>query len=622
MTGTPGEGRHARRPFPRVLAPVLMVPVLVLADAGTAWAQSDGGHNGGHGGVSGGVAGTVLTGPMTVTLGVAALVASALVAGAATLHPFVPPSRSAAIAVEAGAAAAVAVLVIGWLGGGMTAFAAFPQAVGVVAVAVLFVRGPRLVSASAGVLLSAALAYGATLGRTGGQVPVAAAHIVAAVLWLGTAVLVAAADGGARRALLRRLAPVASGAATVFLTTAVLTSADTGLRLDAVSAGSAPGLVAGLMVLFVAAAAALGAAGLRGTGQLQLLPSAAAVVVVLAVVSGAVITVLPPPARPAETGRPLLRTVALGGQDVPVVVVPQRPGLNLVHVGTQQAVVDGLPVTERAGAPGGWAVVDLPAGTGLLTIESGDERVQLRLDLGPDPAPPALVAGLVGPDGPECLSAVLGAVLAATAELPVGCPADVLSPADAAALRATVRFLADRGVPALHLVADGSPRSAAATAAVRDAAATHGVPLVDRVDPVGAVVVLSGWEGGGRSLIEEAIGLSTVGGTYTAPWLATGPVLGRQTGAVTTLVFDPRDGPAQHYLADLRVAGTTALASPAGFRTWSAAAGEVGTGPGPRIFAAVQVSVMPAGVGGMDHRATDRWLPGGAFTPVTPPLPW
>jgi hypothetical protein len=31
---------------------------------------------------------------------------------------------------------------------------------------------------------------------------------------------------------------------------------------------------------------------------------------------------------------------------------------------------------------------------------------------------------------------------------------------------------------------------------------------------------------------------------------------------------------------------------------------------------------MPAGVAGMDHRAIDRWLPGGAFTPVTPPLPW
>jgi hypothetical protein len=596
-----------------------MVPLLVLTDTATAWAQPDGGHNGGHGGVSGGVAGAVLTGPMTVTLGVAALVASALVAGAATLHPFVPPSRSAAIAVETGAAAAVAVLVIGWLGGGMTAFAAFPQAVGVVAVAVLFVRGQRLVSASAGVLLSAALAYGATLGRTGWQVPVAAAHIVAAVLWLGTAVLVAAADGGTRRASLRRLAPVASGAATVFLTTTVLTSADTGLRLDAVSAGSAQGLVVGLTVLFVAAAAELGAAALRGTDQL--LPGAAAAVVVLAVVSGAVLTVLPPLAGPAETGRPLLRTVVLGGQDVPVVVVPQRSGLNLVHVGTPRAVVAGSPVADRSGAPGGWVVVDLPAGTDLLTLESGDERVQLRLDLGPDPAPPALVAGLVGPDGPECLSAVLGAVLAATAELPVRCPADVLSPADGAALRSTVRFLADRDVPSLHLVADGSPRSAAATAVVREAAATHGLPLVDRVDPVGAVVIVSGWEGGGRSLIEEAIGLSTVGGTYTAPWLATGPVLGRQTGAVTTLDFDPRDGPAQRYLADLRAAGMTALASPAGFRTWSAAAGEVEAGSGPRIFAAVQVSVMPAGVGGMDHRATDRWLPGGAFTPVTPPLP-
>ncbi|MHA6781376.1 hypothetical protein ACVGOW_10330 [Pseudonocardia saturnea] len=81
---------------------------------------------------------------------------------------------------------------------------------------------------------------------------------------------------------------------------------------------------------------------------------------------------------------------------------------------------------------------------------------------------------------------------------------------------------------------------------------------------------------------------------------------------MTALTVDPRAEPAQRYVAALRASGVTALASPVGFAAW----GGVPDG-GPRIFTAVQVSVMPG-----DHEhATDTWLPGGTFTAVTPPLP-
>jgi len=548
-----------------------------------------------------------------------ALVGSAVVAGTAALGFLSPPSRGSVLVVQGGATVAVPALVINWLVGGLTAFAAFPQAAGVLVAAVMFARGCRIASAVAGVLLIGALGYNATIGHSGWHVGLAAVHMVAAATWLGSAVSVATPACGARFTVLRRHTLVFAVAATVAVAAAALEAVAKGLRFDGVTAGSLTGqlvLFQGLGML-VAVSTGLCRPGAIG-GRVV------AVAAGLVFTAGTVIAVLTPAPVPAETGRPLLRTVALAGQDVPVVVVPQRPGRNLVHVGVHVgvpgALVGGVSAEERAGAPGGWAVVDLPAGTDVLTVEADGEQVPLRLDLGPDPAPPALVAGLAGPDGPECLSAVVGGMVREVTDLPAACPADALSAQDAVALRATVRFLAGRDV-ALHLIADGSGRSKAAAAVVRDAAAAHGLTLVDRLNPADAVVVVAGWEGGGRRLTEEMFGRSTVGGTYTAPWLATGSVLGGRTSAVTTLDFDPRAVPAQRYLADLQAAGATALASPAGFREWSAPTDRGEPVAGPRIFTAVQVAVMPAGVGGTDHRTTARWLPGGALTPVTPPLP-
>ncbi|WP_433293441.1 hypothetical protein ACQPZQ_07615 [Pseudonocardia sp. CA-142604] len=604
---------RGRRRFvtPATAVPALAVPVLFLAVAVPAWAQTPGSGYG----RTGEAAGAVLTNPLTTSLGIVAVVASAVVAGTTALGFLSPPSRRSVLVVQGGAAIAVPVLVINWLIGGLTALATFPQAAGVLVAAVMFARGCQTSSAVLGLLLIGALGYNATVGHVGWHVGLAAVHMVAAVTWLGSAVSVATPACGARFTVLRRHTLVFAISATVAVAAAALEAVAKGMRFDGVTFGSLTGQLVIVQALGMTVAISTGLCRPGAIGG-----RVVAVAAGLVFTAGTVIAVQTPAPVPADTGRPLLRTVALAGQDVPVVVVPQRPGRNLVHVGVPGAMVGGVSADERAGAPGGWAVVDLPADTDVLTVEADGEQVPLRLDLGSDPAPPALVAGLAGPDGPECLSAVVGGMVRGVTDLPTACPSDALSAQDAVALRATVRFLADRDV-ALYLVSDGSGRSKAAATVVRDAAAAHGLTVDDRLNPADAVVVVAGWEGGGRRLTDELFGRSTVGGTYTAPWLATGSVLGRRTSAVTTLDFDPRAVPAQRYLADLRAAGVTLLASPAGFREWSAPTDRGEPNAAPRIFTAVQVAVIPAAVGGTDHRTTAPWLPGGALTPVTPPLP-
>jgi hypothetical protein len=556
----------------------------------------------------GGDAVSFLTAPLAAVLGVTGLLAGALVAGIALLRGPAAPTRRVAVAAEAGAGYAVAVLALGWLGGGVGALTAVPSTAAVVAVAVLLTRSPRGVAVGSGIGLAALLAV--ETGLALGVLPAAA--VPAAVLGLG--VLASVAGAADRAAELRRRTPLALLALAGTAGTALAGAALAGLRFDGATAGSPYGLVLALgLVLLVVAVA--GWALARSSAGRWVVPGAvgAGTCAVLALTA---LVAFPAPIALPGTGAPLLRTVALGGRPVPVAVVPQRPGPNLVYVGAGQAVVDGVATQARDGAPGSWAVVDLAPGAQELVVTAGAERAVLRLRPGADPAPSALVAGLTGPDGPECLSAVVGA-LAGGGAIPGTCPGAALTASDASTLRATVRFLAERSAPVLHVIGDGSPRSAAATEVVTAAAAEHGLPLAGELDTAGAVLVVAGWETGGRRLVDEArgvggLGLSTVHGTYTAPWLATGPVLGRQTGAVTALTVDPRAEPAQRYVAALRASGVTALASPAGLTAW----GGVPDG-GPRIFTAVQVSVMPG-----DHaHATDTWLPGGTFTAVTPPLP-
>ncbi|MGH3978848.1 MAG: hypothetical protein ACRDRZ_07590, partial [Pseudonocardiaceae bacterium] len=432
--------------------------------------------------------------------------------------------------------------------------------------------------------------------------------------------VVATAEAGRRRPLLHRLAPVAIGSAALLAGTGLLQAWEAQLRPDTTSAGSAFGrLVALEAVLFVAVVVG-GVLALRRTTDARL-PSAPVTALAgglaAALVTGASLAALDPPVAAAEAGRPVLREVTVAGEQLRLVVVPHRPGPNLVHLSRDGYLVGTdpdrlVPAGRRPGAAGGWAVVDLPAGRSQLWVGNRTDRVPVRIEARDAAAP---LPGVTGPDGPECLTAVLGGVTGGAGAAP-RCPSEHLTAADADTVRRMVRFLAGRGIPGVRLVSDDSPRSIAATGVATRAAAESGTEVAGAPGPGSAVLLLSGWEGAERTLVEQARGATTNSGIFLAPWLATGPLLGHSTGAVTALDFDPGGGTAQRYLAALRSRGLTALASPAGFSVWLAAQHRTAADEETRLYASAQVSILPAELGHA-HGGQDRWIPGGTLTPVT-----
>jgi hypothetical protein len=569
------------------------------------------GHGSGHAVGAGDGVGLVLTGPLTTTLAVAALVLGAATAGVAILAPALPRSRRIELVVESAAAMLVGVLAIGWLGGGWFLLPLLPPAFGAVVVATLTHRGLRRTACAAGVVLLGLLSLAASAAETDPRHLARAAYVVAAAAWLGSVLLAAVADPRPARRRLRWAASVATVVAVVAL---FVRSWAAGLRFDSVSVGSLLGLTTLAELLLLTGAVALAALGFTGTQRGRWVTAA---VVALGLTTGVTASSLTPPAERAETGRSLLRTVALGNDEVTVSVVPQRPGTNLVHTTKAGVLLNGVPAVARSGAPGGWAVLDLPAGTRELSVEADGDRQRLRLDLGETPVAAGLAADLAGPDGPECLSSIIaGSINGRQLD---SCPSDQLEPRDAVAIRAAVDFLAKRGAPHLHIINDASPRAEAASAVARETAAARHLPLTSTLDVNSGVLVVAGWDYGGQRLTREALGLSTVYGTYTAPWLAVNSILGKQTGAVTLLDFDPKDPPTQRYLAALRANGLIDLATPAGYRGWDGGPAE----SGPRVFTAAQVSVFPADVGGGDsHGESERWIPNGTMAAVTGPLPY
>lgn len=462
-------------------------------------------------------------------------------------------------------------------------------------------------------------------------------HTVSASVWLAAAVLVVAGEPGTRRALLRRHIPVAVAATLLLVGTGVVRAWQAQLRPDATTAGSLFGqVVVTKTVLFVAAVvlAVVAYRRLRGSvhvpahrrfpeRSVELLGRAGVTVLAVALLAGASLAVLDPPVAAGEAGNPVLRTVAVGARSVPVVVAPHRPGPNLVYVGALGYRVGTDPehlvdATVRRGAPGGWAVIDLPAGRSQLWIGHDEHRVPLRLDAA-GPASP--LGALTGPDGPECLTAVVGgfATGRTAGALPVRCPADVLADSDVATLRSLVGFLGRRG-RSVHPVVDGSPRSMAALAEVHKAAAERGVRVGEAAEPASAVLLLGGWEQADQVLVEHARGAAAPSGIYLAPWLATAPLLRYSTGAITALRFDPRGELAARYLAALRARAVPALASPAGLAGWLGGAAVHPGSEATRLYASARIAFLPAELGHA-HGEQDGWMPGGTLTPVTAPLP-
>jgi hypothetical protein len=350
-----------------------------------------------------------------------------------------------------------------------------------------------------------------------------------------------------------------------------------------------------------------------------------AVVAVLAL-NAYLVGALGPPQPPvaAGPGVPLLHEVHLAGQHLPVLVTPQRPGVNLVLVGGESGGVrvgadqDRLvTVAARPGAAGQWATVTLPPGAGAVWLESGGELVSVAVDTGHG-APSA--PGVTGPDGPECATAALGAALAGHAGTVAACPADSLTAADRTSLRSLVAFLAGRGIRALTLAEDSSPRSTAAAGVVRDAAARSRVAVTTEAGRDNALVVVSGWATASTTLTavaERQRGTVTFSaGTYLAPWLLSTPVLATTAGAVLPLRFDPRDDePVRYQLAVARFHGQYPTAS--GYQAWRSGPEPVGT----RLYAAARVTFMPDEfAAGHHHGQANSWLSSGTIVPVTGPL--
>ncbi|HET9257589.1 MAG TPA: hypothetical protein VFO16_20640 [Pseudonocardiaceae bacterium] len=552
------------------------------------------------------------------------LVASAAVCGVGLLRPVAgQPSRlTRGVTLVAGLLAAV-VLLVSMAVTGAAPGLSMAQAVLTVLVPLLLAH--ELVAVTA-LVLTGLISYEACAGHAGTELAAGVLHVAAGSVWLGAVVLLATAgrdvcEPGAthgRSWLSRRLTPWALAAAALVAVTGISQAWADGLRPDAVTVGSTFGQVVTLKALLFLVVGATGIAMSRR--QAWRLAPVEANGLTAALAAGALLAAIPAPPLPGVPSVALLRTVTLSGAPLPMTVVPQRPGWNLVHAagppGSTVAVgLDRAHLTRmapRPGTTGGWALVHLPPGHSTLWVERGGAVDALRLNTADGQRDPRIT----GPDGPECASAALGALLANPAAAPGRCPADALSTADGVALRELVGFLARRHVRALDLVGDGSPRSAQASAAVRAAAVASGVAIGPGRDPNLPRIVVGGWPTAELVLQESARGAPQA--VYLAPWLATAALLAHSTGAVVALGFDPREAPPHDYLAALRAAVPGESCTPAGYTAWLAARGMVSSAP-TRLYASARISLLPAE---LDHHHSDTasWVPGGALIPVTAPL--
>ncbi|HEV8554973.1 MAG TPA: DUF6239 family natural product biosynthesis protein [Actinophytocola sp.] len=321
-------------------------------------------------------------------------------------------------------------------------------------------------------------------------------------------------------------------------------------------------------------------------------------------------------------GVPLLGSVALGDGSTRILVVPHRPGWNLVQVeGDDDAVGTGpdtlATATTRPGAAGAWAPVWLPPGRGQLWIRRKGSLATLAVNTGHRPAS----LDLSGPDGPECASAALGGLIAGSRQPLLACPSDRLTAEESVALRGLVGFVAARGVSRVTLVTDSSRRSASAAEVVRQAAATGGLTLLTPEHPAGPVLIVSGWAAAAGALRRVATGaLPAYGGSYLAPWLLAGQLLEIPAAQLLPLRYSPAtDAEPARYAATLAARFPPAGPTASGYAAWLAAGKTTASAP-YRLFASSTVNPWLTAAPRHDHGG-QRWLPAGAIAPVSGPLP-
>lgn len=463
-------------------------------------------------------------------------------------------------------------------------------------------------------------------------------HVGVAVVWAGAVFASATAEPGTRAALVRKLGPLALGAGVLAAVTGVLSARSYDVTLDGITITDFGTVVVLKSALLVGA----GALGLGVRLRVRARPSSRPRrdgvlarlelgVLLTAIVAGAVLTSLPPPGPPPVAGAPLVRALILDDVTTGLVIAPQRPGLNLVHLMTDrftEVVVDGrrYQAEPRPGTQGLWAEVRLPAGRSLLEVRQGRQVAAQIVNTGSGPDQSALS----GPDGTECAAAALGAVLGGSRAPLAPCPSESLAPTDAVALHALVALLDKRGVRSLGLITDASPRGAAAEREVRSAARAARLRVFSqgsnggRVD---AVIALAGWQVSRSELETLRAGTAPLYGTYLAPWLMQAALVAAGGGSpLAALPFDPAGPQARDYLSVLRRVGPGESASAAGLLAFLAARGEQPAQRDVLLYAATvgfEVMPMSGGPGGsqMDHRGFNAtWLGRGALTPVSGPL--
>jgi hypothetical protein len=553
------------------------------------------------------------------------LLATGFVAGAGLLRPFADsvPARLRGAAWVSGAASAVlagvsvAALDVNWVAGTVHALLALT-------IPALF--GKPSVVRWLGGALALLVVLETAAGGSGIEFTADTIYVGAAIVWFGFALfsLTTSLRPGLRQG------PLALTLALLLLAAGAVQVATSGIALDRRLYETGYGLALLAVVVLPLAVTVLAAV----TSEPRRTYRFGALGVAGAFLAWSTVAALPQPPEPPVPGVPLLASADLGGRQVPLLVSPQRPGKNLVHVpdgtpdGTTVGVEDGprVPLTSRPGADGRWAEVDLPPGRHDLVLGAGENTSAVEVDAGHQAGP----ATAAGPDSTECASAALGGLLGGHKETLSACPADRLEPQDEESLRGLVGYLADRHVPALTLVQDTAPRSVAAAAAVRDEAARRGVPVRTDTTADSALVSVAGWAGSFDRMRQVATAQQErpthAFGIYLAPWLLTEPIATSVVTASLPLKFDPRDQQAVGYTVALDSGFGGESPSVGGFRAWLGNDQPSPEGR-PQIYAVAQVNPMPMGPDEAMGPGTDMpghgpgfWIPDATVVPVSPPL--
>lgn len=615
VSGAPRGGRRPHRS--RVGTPATVALLCCLIGSQILLADPAAAHGGGE-------AVLALSVPARVARTVA-IAAAVLVAGAAVLRPVAdPPTEAARRLIVPAASAAVLAVAIGVLAGlpaldhlGLGALVALAAAAAVAA--------PRVVAMLSGLGVIGWLCRDAIADGFGSGV-LMAGHVGVAAVWGGVVLAGATAAPQRRASLVRRLSPYAIAAAGVTALTGVLSAREYNLTLAGLTITDFGALVAAKAVLLglVAALGLTAHLALRARRVAAGLARGELAVLALALIAGAVLTGLPAPGPVSVTGVPMARRMVLGDAITGVVLVPQRPGTNLVHLSTDrftELVVDGrrYQPSPRPGADGLWAHIDLPEGHSRLEVRQGRQVVQQVLDAGSTPA----VVSPAGPDGAECVAAALGALLGGS-QLPLtACPHQGLDPADAEALRATLALLDRRGVRSVALIADDTPRGSAAAVAVRSAATRAGMTIRSATADADALLATAGWEASETALRSRGNSAPPYG-TYLAPWLAQTRIVAAAGGApLAALPFDPHGTAATAYISALRTLDPGLSANASGFRSFLAARGRLDGAAELVLYAATRGFTIMAHPGSAEdfvhHDAGAGWLPGAPLTPVGDP---